>query len=105
MRVTFSTSRPIGLTCQRGHLEIVNSCATRLSRRLSTGGGITALGGSKTSCKHLRSPRSDGGSSESANRGSQRLLSQRVQGTYLEDMASLPSKLKCSPLFAETVTV
>ena len=30
---------------------------------------------------------------------------QRVQGAYLDGMVSLPSKLKSSPLFAETVTV
>ena len=60
MGVTFSTAHPIGLACQRGHLEIFCPCAARLFRPSSTGGSIIALGRSKPSCKHLRSPRSDG---------------------------------------------
>ena len=104
MEVAFSIPRPVGLACQRGHLGIYSPYAARLSIRPSTGGGIITLGGSKTSCKHLCSPRQMG-SSESANRASESLLSQRVQGAYLEGMASLPSKLKNRLLFVETVTV
>ena len=105
MRVTFSTSHPIGLALQRGHLEIFNHCAARLFSHLSTGGGIKLPTEAQKHRVSIYAALIQMSASKSANRGSQRLLSQRVQGAYLEDMASLPSKRKNRLLFAETVTV
>ena len=101
MGVTFSTAHPIGLACQRGHLEIFGPCAARLFRPSSTG----LPSEDQNHRVSIYAALVQMGSSESANRGSHRLLSQRVQGAYLEGMASLPSKLKSRLLFAETVTV
>ena len=72
MGVTFSISHPIGLACQRGHLEICTPCATRLSKRLSAGGGIIALE-QREHCFGIYAVHKSGPETDCAARGSKGL--------------------------------